>query len=113
MTMTNENILTLDGSNFKETITQGVTLVDFWAQWCQPCRLMDPILEKIAEKMSSKVKFGKVNIDENPELSVEYNVMSIPAIFIFENGEVINQLFGLRREEEVVEAINTVQNTTT
>jgi thioredoxin 1 len=113
MTMTNENILTLDGSNFKETILQGVTLVDFWAQWCQPCRLMDPILEKIAEKMSGKVKFGKVNIDENPELSVEYNVMSIPAIFIFENGKVINQLFGLRREEEVVEAINTVQNTTT
>jgi thioredoxin 1 len=105
--MTGEHVLELNETNFKETIGRGVTLVDFWAQWCQPCRLMDPILETIAEKMSGKVKFGKVNIDENPDISIQYNVMSIPAIFIFENGEVINQLFGFQLEEEVVEAINT------
>ena len=103
--MPGENILILDASNFKETISQGVTVVDFWAAWCGPCRMLNPILEKIAGKMSHKAKICKLNIDENPDISVEYNVMSIPAVFIYKDGQVVNRLFGIRTEEELVEAI--------
>ncbi|MGD2088858.1 MAG: thioredoxin [Candidatus Aminicenantes bacterium] len=107
--MASEQILELNETNFKETISQGVTLVDFWAQWCLPCRALNPILEKIAGKMSHKAKICKLNIDENPDISVEYNVMSIPAIFIYKDGQVVNQLFGLRTEEELVQAINAAE----
>ncbi|UCH93170.1 MAG: thioredoxin [Candidatus Aminicenantes bacterium] len=103
--MPDGQVLILNANNFAETISKGVTLVDFWAVWCAPCRRLDPILERIAAKMSNKAKICKLNIDENPGISVEYNVMSIPAIFIYKDGQVVNQLFGIRSEEELVEAI--------
>jgi thioredoxin 1 len=106
--MNNKNILTLDQSNFKEIISNGVTLVDFWAQWCMPCRMQEPVLEKIAEKMGDKVKIAKVNIDENPEISIEYNIMTIPAILIYQDGQVVNQLFGIQSEKELLEALQKV-----
>jgi thioredoxin 1 len=106
--MPGEHILELDERNFKETISEGVTLVDFWAPWCIPCRALEPVLEKMAEKMSHKAKICKVNIDENPDISVEYNVMTIPAIFIYKDGEVVNQLFAIRSEKELVEALQKV-----
>lgn len=104
--MAGEHIKELNRTNFKETIGEGVTLVDFWAQWCVPCRMLDPILEKIAEKIDYKTKICKLNIDENPGISVEYNVMSIPAIFIYKDGQVVNQLFGVRSEKELVAALH-------
>jgi len=100
-----ENILILDEANFKETIREGITLVDFWAPWCMPCRLMEPAVERIAEKMTGKAKVGKVNIDENPKISEEYKIMSIPLVLIFKDGEVVGQLFGVRSETELLEAI--------
>jgi thioredoxin 1 len=104
--MAGEHIKELNETNFKETISEGVTLVDFWAQWCVPCRMLDPVLKKIAEKIEDKAKICKLNIDENPEISIEYKVMTIPAIFIYKDGKVVNQLFGVRSEKELVADIN-------
>jgi len=108
--MPGEKILELNESNFKETIAAGVTLVDFGAEWCAPCRALEPVLEKISKKLGDKAKICKLNIDDNPAISVEYNVMTIPAIFIFKDGEMVNQLFGVHSGNELEEAVNTALN---
>jgi len=104
--MANDALIVLEESNFKETISSGVTLVDFWAQWCGPCRMLGPIVEKIAGDIGSKAKIGKLNIDENPNIAAEYNVMSIPTVIIYKDGEVVNQFVGVQGEEVLVEALN-------
>ncbi len=74
--------------------TTGVTLVDFWAPWCGPCRMVSPILEQIAKEQAARLRVAKVNIDENPELASNYGVMSIPTMLIFKDGEVVDEFVG-------------------
>ena len=107
--MTETQLVELNEANFKETVASGITLVDFWAEWCMPCRMMEPVLERIAEKMSDQIKIRKLNIDENPAISIEYNIMTIPAILIFKAGEVVNQIFGVSSEGELLAAIQAVE----
>jgi thioredoxin 1 len=109
--MTETQLVELNDANFKETVASGITLVDFWAQWCRPCLAMIPVLERIAEKMSDKVKICKLNIDENPGISIEYNIMSIPAIFLFKDGAVVNRILGISSETELLAAIQAVEQT--
>lgn len=78
--------------NFDETIASGVTLVDFWAEWCGPCQMMLPILADFAVKMEWKMKVGKVNVDENAGLAAKFRVMSIPTLIIFQDGKPVEQL---------------------
>lgn len=98
----------LEGEDFKEAISKGVVVVDFWAQWCMPCRMQTPILEKIAKKMETRIKVYKLNVDDNREISIEFNILSIPTICIFKNGEMVNQLIGLRSEHELETAFSEV-----
>ncbi len=74
--------------------TSGVTLVDFWAPWCGPCRMVGPILEQIAKEQADRLRVAKVNIDENPELASNYGVMSIPTMLIFKDGKVVDEFVG-------------------
>lgn len=88
--------LTLNKETFtKEVLESPVpVLVDFWAAWCGPCKIMGPIIEEVAKEYEGKAKVGKVNVDENPELSGEYNIMSIPTIKIFKGGKIVGEVVG-------------------
>jgi thioredoxin 1 len=84
-------------SNFQETALekQGVSVVDFWAEWCGPCRMITPIIEELSEEYNGKATIGKVNVDDNPEVSMKYGIRSIPTILILRNGEVVEKQVGV------------------
>ena len=89
----------LSEDKFTEETAQGVTLVDFWAEWCGPCRSVSPVVEDLSGEYDGKVDFVKINVDENGELAQKYNVLSIPTLAIFKNGEVISQKVGASTKE--------------
>ncbi len=80
-------------NNFNEVISEGVTLVDFYADWCGPCKMMAPVLEELAIEMAD-VKFVKVNVDEEGSLAQQFSIMSIPALMVFKDGKVVNSVVG-------------------
>lgn len=80
-------------------------LVDFWATWCGPCRMTAPVIESIAEKFDGRIKVGKVNVDEEPEISLEYNIASIPTVMIFKNGEEVSKSIGYSVEAEIEQLV--------
>lgn len=94
------SVLTLTQANFEAEVLQSEipVLVDFWAEWCGPCRMFSPIVDKFAGENQGKVKVAKVNVDEQPELAGRYGVMSIPTAILFKNGEVSATLVGLQQK---------------
>ena len=92
----------LEKENFKELIKEGVHLVDFYAEWCGPCKMMGPVLEGIEDK----IDIIKVNIDEHEDLAKEYRIMSIPTLVFFKDGEIQEELVGFRSKEELEEIID-------
>ncbi len=100
-------IVTLTDENFSEYVERpGVTLVDFWASWCVPCRLVAPIIERVSGKYDGKVTFGKLNVDEQPETAARFHITSIPTIGVFQNGKLVNTLVGVRPEQGYVSALD-------
>jgi thioredoxin 1 len=100
------NLIELNETNFDKETAEGITLVDFWAPWCGPCKMLGPILEKVAEELGDKVLIAKVNVDDSPKLAQKFGVRSIPAIFILKNGKSVNQFVGLQDKSKLVQAIN-------
>ena len=98
----------LTNQNFEEEVLKnnGLVLVDFFATWCGPCKMIAPILSEIAEKYKGKVKVGKVNVDEQNELAMEYRIESIPTLKLFKDGQLIKTLIGLRSKSEIEEILN-------
>lgn len=94
-------IIEIIRDNFEEEVLKSdkKVLVDFWATWCNPCKMMHPVLEKLDEELNGDVKIGKINIDNDPELASKFGVMSIPTFMVFENGELKNTLVGTQSLE--------------
>ncbi len=98
--------LILNNNNFDETIKNGVVLVDFWATWCGPCKMFAPNVEEIAKEYEGRAVVGKVDVDENPDLAERFGIMSIPALFVFVNGEVKEKLIGYRLKMQIAEVLD-------
>jgi len=106
--MSKEIILT-DATFDAEVLKSPIpVLVDFWAAWCGPCRMLGPIVEEVANEYSGKVKVCKLNVDENPDSSRKYNIMSIPAVLIFKDGKVAKQSVGVVPKEKLVEIFSSL-----
>lgn len=76
-------------------------IVDFWAEWCYPCKMLSPVIEKVVKKFNGKVILAKVNVDENPNLAMEYNIMSIPTVLMFKNGNIVDYFVGFIPEDQI------------
>ena len=96
--------LNINKNNFEQEVlnSEKPVLVDFWASWCGPCRMVVPIVEKIAEEYP-EYKVVKVNVDEEPELAAQFEVMSIPSLLIFRNGEVVNKSVGAKNKQQILD----------
>ena len=90
---------------FSDFVKKGMVVVDFWASWCMPCLMMSPVVEEVAGKMK-KIKFGKINVDENPNLSEKFKVMSIPTLIIFKEGKEIDRIIGSQSFDKIEEKLN-------
>lgn len=99
-------IVKVTESNFEKEVLQakGKVLIDFWAGWCGPCQMLSPIVEEVAAEVGD-VKVGKVNVDEEPVLTIKYGIASIPALLVFENGEMVNKSIGYIEKDEVLDLI--------
>ena len=102
------SLLQLSEKNFEQEVVKSniPVLVDFWAEWCGPCRMIGPIVDELAKEYTGKIKVGKVNVDEAQSLAVRFNVMSIPTLIFFKNGEAVDQIIGAMPKEELAEKIN-------
>lgn len=92
--------------NFEATVAQGVTMVDFWAPWCGPCRMIAPVVEELAEDFEGKATIAKVNTDEQQELAVKFGIRSIPSILFFKDGQVADQMVGAASKDVFADKIN-------
>ncbi|MAH03185.1 thioredoxin [Candidatus Pacearchaeota archaeon] len=101
-----DKVTELSKSGFDKFIKDRNVLIDFFAEWCMPCLMMEPIIDELSEEFKGKIKFAKVNIDDNPELAGKFNVSSIPNFVLFKNGKQIEQFIGSMSSEEFEEKLN-------
>ena len=101
--MASPNISVLTQENFAKEVLQSSTpvLVDFWAEWCGPCKMIGPILDELADEYEGRVKIGKVNIDEQQGIAAEYGIRAIPTLLLFDKGQVADQIVGLRSKRDL------------
>ncbi len=100
----------VDGSNFDQVVLQSKTpvLVDFWAAWCGPCRMVAPMVEELAEEYEGKISFAKLDVDQNPKTASQYGIMSIPTLLIFKNGAPVSNIVGFRPKADLKRSLDAV-----
>lgn len=105
--MASEFVKEFNDANFKQEVLESnvPVLVDFWAEWCQPCRMLTPLIEKLAKEYAGKVKVGKLDVDAS-ETAMKFNIQSIPTVLLFKNGQVKETLVGLKKEADYKAAID-------
>ncbi|MDO8898761.1 MAG: thioredoxin [Bacteroidales bacterium] len=104
------NLLKLTDANFKKNILKGVVLVDFWAPWCAPCRMIGPVVSELAEDFAGKAKIGKLNVDENKQIASEFGIRSIPTLILFKDGKPVEKFTGIKPKQAFAKAINAQLN---
>jgi thioredoxin 1 len=104
MTMENSAAINVNESSFDREVTQSdkPVIVDFWAEWCGPCKMISPVLDEIAREKADTIKVAKVNVDENQSLSFKYNIRAIPALLFFKNGQVRDQVTGVTSKKDLL-----------
>jgi len=103
------NIITLTDKNFDHQLKNKVVLVDFWASWCAPCKIMAPVLNDVAEELSGNASVGKVNVEEYQALAQKYQIRGIPTLILFRNGKEVNRFVGVKNKEFLMQEINKVR----
>ncbi len=108
--MASSNIITLTQDNFEQQVLKASTpvLVDFWAEWCGPCKMIAPVLDELADEYAGRVVIGKVNVDEFQGLAAEYGVRGIPTLLLFQDGQVAEQIVGLRNKRDLKASLDKV-----
>ena len=103
-----QGIVTLTDSTFDEIISSAATpvLVDFWAEWCGPCKMIAPVLEEISKDQAGRVTIAKINVDENPDLALRFDVMSIPTLLLFKDGEIAHRMVGAKGKNQLLQEID-------
>ncbi len=100
-----EKAVELTDDSFEAATKSGVTLVDFWAPWCAPCRMQGPVIEEVATKMDGRATVAKVNVDDAPQISAQFGVRSIPTLIVLKDGQSVQQFVGVQSESQLVNAI--------
>jgi thioredoxin 1 len=108
--MASENVKEFTDANFEAEVLKSSTpvLVDFWAEWCPPCKAIGPMIDKLAGEYAGKVKVGKVDTDSNRDISLKYNISSIPTILFFKNGQIAHKMVGAKREAEFKAVLDSI-----
>ena len=106
--MDNSFVIKLDEANFDRELKQDdkPVIVDFWAEWCGPCKMISPLLDEIAREKAGSVKVAKVNVDENQSLSLKYNIRAIPALLFFKNGQLRDQVTGVASKKDLLNRVD-------
>lgn len=101
-------MINLTNENFEKEVmsSKKPILVDFWASWCGTCQMIAPIVEEISNELSERIEVGKLNVDEQPEIAIKYDVMSIPTLILFKDGKVVNTIIGYHSKDEILDFIN-------
>ena len=109
--MAGQNVVEFTDQNFEQEVINSdqPVLVDFWAEWCMPCRMLAPTIDKIANEYAGKVKVGKLDTDANRDVSIKYGISAIPTVILFKGGQVVQKFVGLRQERDFKEALDNAQ----
>ncbi len=104
----NSNVKVVTTANFEAEVLRSETpvIIDFWAGWCMPCKMIAPIIDQLADQHAGKIKVAKVNVDESPEIAARYGIMSIPSVFVFKGGQKVDQMVGARPKVQFDEMIS-------
>lgn len=105
--MSSDNVVTLSDEEFDATVLKSdkPALVDFWAEWCQPCKMLAPTIEELADDFNGQIVVGKLNVDDNPATATKYGIRGIPTLILFKNGEVAQQMVGVKSKAEIKKVI--------
>ena len=100
----------INDSNFSEETAKGLVMVDFWAPWCRPCRIVAPVLDEISEELSDQVSITKINVDDNDKTATKYNIISIPTVLVFKDGENVESIPGAKPKHEYMQVLSKYLN---